>query len=60
MNFCFFTIKGIPGLRMVVFSSLLMIVILFFRKGHMGTNEFSWDKIINIFKRKPLVKEGTE
>jgi branched-chain amino acid transport system permease protein len=60
MNFGFFTVKGIPGLRMVVFSALLMIVILFFRKGLMGTNEFSWDKLINIFRKKPLVKEGTK
>lgn len=60
MNFGFFTIKGIPGLRMVVFSALLMIVILFFRKGLMGTNEFSWDKLFTIFKKKPLLKEGTK
>jgi branched-chain amino acid transport system permease protein len=45
---------------MVVFSALLMIVILFFRKGLMGTNEFSWDKLINKFKKKPLVKEGAK
>lgn len=60
MNFGVFTIKGVPGLRMVVFSALLMIVILFFRKGLMGTNEFSWDKLLNIFKKKPLVKEEAE
>jgi branched-chain amino acid transport system permease protein len=60
MNFGVFTIKGVPGLRMVVFSALLMIVILFFRKGLMGTNEFSWDRLLNIFKKKPLVKEEAE
>lgn len=59
MSFGSFTIKGIPGLRMVVFSALLMIVILFFRKGLMGTNEFSWDKLFNKLKKKPLVKEGS-
>ncbi|MEA4898440.1 branched-chain amino acid ABC transporter permease [Bacillota bacterium Meth-B3] len=31
------------GFRMVVFSLLLMVVVLFYRRGLMGTNEFSWD-----------------
>jgi branched-chain amino acid transport system permease protein len=59
----FVTIKGVAGLRMVVFSVLLMLVILFFRNGLMGTNEFSWDKIFNFFGRltkKPLAKGGTK
>jgi len=34
-----------PGLRMVVFSFLLMVVVLFYRKGLMGTNELTWDFI---------------
>lgn len=38
-------IPGIPGMRMVVFSALLMIVVLFFRKGLMGTNEFAWSRL---------------
>ena len=37
------------GFRMVVFSVLIMIVVLFFRKGIMGDREFSWDAIINFF-----------
>nr|WP_092751761.1 branched-chain amino acid ABC transporter permease [Hydrogenoanaerobacterium saccharovorans] len=36
-----------PGLRMVVFSILLMLVVLFYRKGLMGTTELTWDRIIN-------------
>ncbi len=36
-------INGIPGTRMVVFSLLLMIVILFYQRGLMGTREFSLD-----------------
>ena len=35
------------GLRMVVFSLLLMILVLFYRKGIMGQKEFSWDGIYN-------------
>lgn len=41
-----FVIKGIPGTRMVVFSALLMIVVIFYQRGLMGTNEFSWDWIL--------------
>lgn len=60
INLGFVKIPGIAGLRMVVFSALLMIVVLFFRNGLMGTNEFSWDKLINKFKKKPLENGGVE
>ncbi len=48
------------GFRMVIFSILLMVVVLFYSKGLMGTNEFSWDGIIGFFKRlgKPKKKEA--
>jgi branched-chain amino acid transport system permease protein len=49
MNLFFFKTDGIPGLRMVTFSIMLMVVILFFRKGIMGNREFSWDFL---FKKK--------
>jgi branched-chain amino acid transport system permease protein len=42
----FFTIPGIPGMRMVVFSVLLMVVIIFARRGLMGRSELSWDRLI--------------
>jgi branched-chain amino acid transport system permease protein len=35
-------IPGIPGMRMVIFSLLLIIVIIFRREGIMGMREFSW------------------
>jgi branched-chain amino acid transport system permease protein len=35
-------IPGIPGMRMVIFSVLLIAVIIFRREGIMGTREFSW------------------
>lgn len=38
-----FTIPGIPGMRMVVFSAILMGIILFYQRGIMGNKEFSWD-----------------
>ena len=41
------------GFRMVIFSILLMIVVLFYRRGIMGTNEFSWKGLFNIIKHIP-------
>jgi len=40
------------GFRMVVFSALLMVVVLFYRRGLMGTNEFSWDILSPGYWRK--------
>jgi branched-chain amino acid transport system permease protein len=47
LNFIFFRTQGLPGLRMVVFSILLMLVIIFRQQGLMGRNEFSWDMLAN-------------
>ncbi len=33
------------GFRMVIFSVLLMVVVLFYRRGIMGTREFSWEAV---------------
>lgn len=41
-------INGIPGLRMVVFSLLLMFIIIFKPKGIMGVREFSWQWLIEL------------
>ena len=37
--------QGLPGLRMVVFSILLMLVVIYRQQGLMGNKEFSWDMI---------------
>jgi branched-chain amino acid transport system permease protein len=60
MDLGFVTIPAIAGLRMVVFSILLMLVILFFRRGLMGTSEFSWDKLIDRLGRRPFAKGGAK
>lgn len=39
------------GFRMVVFSVIIMLIVLFYRRGIMGTNEFSWDAILGFFKK---------
>ncbi len=41
-----------PGFRMVVYSILLMVVVLFWRSGIMGTKEFSWEGLFGLFRRK--------
>ena len=46
------------GFRMVVFSVLLMVVVLFWRQGIMGQKEFSWDGIYNFFKKLGKKKSG--
>lgn len=58
INLGFVKFEGIAGLRMVVFSTLLMIVVIFFRNGLMGNNEFSWNKLINFFHKRSLNKKG--
>lgn len=41
ISFWNFNIPGIPGMRMVIFSLMLIFVILFRREGIMGMREFS-------------------
>ncbi|NLB52627.1 MAG: branched-chain amino acid ABC transporter permease [Syntrophomonadaceae bacterium] len=40
-------IPGLPGMRMVIFALGLLLVILYYRQGLMGTREFNWDYILN-------------
>ncbi|MBQ3180410.1 MAG: branched-chain amino acid ABC transporter permease [Firmicutes bacterium] len=40
-----------PGFRMVVFSVIIMFVVLFYRKGIMGTKEFSIEGIYRFFTK---------
>ncbi|WP_333640816.1 branched-chain amino acid ABC transporter permease [Mesotoga prima] len=37
-----FTIPGIPGMRMLIFALILVITVIFFRRGLFGHKEFSW------------------
>lgn len=48
------------GFRMVVFSIILMIVVLFFRKGIMGTKEFNWNFILKRMEKKAPAEAGGE
>ena len=51
-------ISGISGLRMVVFSVLLILVVLFFRRGIMGTRELTWEGLYHLFTRKKKEEVG--
>ena len=46
------------GFRMVVFSALLMVVVLFYRRGLMGANEFTWDIFSPRYWRSRRKKPG--
>ena len=48
-----------PGFRMVIYSLLLMVVVLFWRRGIMGTSEFTWNGLFGLFKRKKKKKPQT-
>jgi branched-chain amino acid transport system permease protein len=41
---------GLPGLRQLIFALMLLLLILFARRGLMGSREFSWDWIFSWFK----------
>lgn len=53
-----YVITGIPGLRMVVFSALLMIVVIFYSEGLMGKNELTWSFIKDKFTGKSKAKKS--
>jgi branched-chain amino acid transport system permease protein len=62
LNFIFIQTQGLPGLRMVVFSILLLLVVIFRQQGLMGKKEFSWDMITNSdivpFLKKCFARKG--
>ena len=65
LNLGFMVTAGTPGLRMVFFSILLMVVVIYRQQGLMGTNEFSWGALSRLGARlrgkKPeadVAKEG--
>jgi branched-chain amino acid transport system permease protein len=56
LNLIFIQTQGLPGLRMVVFSILLMLVIIFRQQGLMGNKEFSWDMACDLWLRIKRLK----
>jgi branched-chain amino acid transport system permease protein len=48
LDFLVFQTEGAPGLRMVVFSAMLMAVVLFRQRGLMGNRELSWRMLAKV------------
>ena len=44
-------IPGIPGMRMVIFSFLLLLVIIYCRRGLLGGREFTWAGLSRVVGR---------
>jgi len=59
LNLLFFQTRGLPGLRMVVFSLLLLLVIIFRQQGLMGKKEFSWNFLLDRIKPERPQAGGT-
>ena len=55
-------IPGIAGMRMVVFSALLVLLMIFYRRGIFGQFELSWNWVLALFRKiagKEVHKEWT-
>jgi len=50
-------LPGIPGMRMVVFSALLVALMIFYRRGLFGRWEISWQQVISWLKRERVQYE---
>jgi branched-chain amino acid transport system permease protein len=44
-------VPGIPGMRMVIFSIILVMAMIFARQGIMGRGEFSWQRFFEWLRR---------
>ena len=42
-----------PGFRKVVFAILIMLIVLFYAQGIMGSKEFSWNSFLTWWKKLP-------
>ncbi|MHC6202400.1 branched-chain amino acid ABC transporter permease [Breznakiellaceae bacterium SP9] len=49
LNLVFIQTQGLPGLRMVVFSVLLLLVVIYRQNGLIGKKEFSWNGILHFW-----------
>jgi branched-chain amino acid transport system permease protein len=55
LNILFVQTQGLPGLRMVVFSALLLLVVIYRQQGLMGKREFSWNLILNSWPAQKIL-----
>jgi len=57
MNLLVVKTDGLPGLRMVIFSIMLMAVVIYRQRGLMGNREFSW-QMLSLRRFHPRGKAG--
>ena len=55
-----YNFPGLPGLRQLAFAIMMIVLILYYRKGLMGDNEFSWDWLITRGRRLFSNKKGAQ
>ena len=60
LNLGFMSTAGTPGLRMVFFSVLLMVVVIYRQQGLMGTSEFSWQSLSRLWGKKQTASSTKE
>lgn len=53
-------VPGRPGLRMVMFCTIMMLIIIFRPQGLMGNKELSWKRFISRFKGKDKKADDKE
>jgi branched-chain amino acid transport system permease protein len=60
LNLIFYKTQGLPGLRMVVFSILLMLVVIYRQQWLMRKKKFSWDMITDFHITKYFKKRSVK
>jgi branched-chain amino acid transport system permease protein len=55
-----YSYPGIPGMRMVIFSAILILVMLFARSGIMGRREFSWAGLFEFLARRTYGRKNID
>ncbi|MCL1984950.1 MAG: branched-chain amino acid ABC transporter permease, partial [Betaproteobacteria bacterium] len=57
INLGFIQLPATPGMRMVVFSLVLLAVILYRREGIMGMREITWETLADLLRRAKIKRE---
>jgi branched-chain amino acid transport system permease protein len=58
LNLVVLQTPGLPGLRMVVFSALLLLVVIYRQEGLMEKKEFSWNLVLDTWPARKLRRLG--
>lgn len=53
-------LPGVSGMRMVIFSVLLVALMLFYRRGLFGRSEFSWEWVLGKFRQRGMASASDQ